>query len=137
MKPRKPLRVRRLLPKAWIYLNERDFCVRYKGPLKHLRGLKALAFHDHPYNSCGQGLPVKYGVEIAVQFDLVTFRDPARMVAFFGQTEALQTGDPRCNSLPEEAYEGPMEGPNEIVLSSCWHVFPRAHFDIVPYRSHP
>jgi len=49
MKPQKPLRVRRLLPKVWIYLNERDFVVRYKGPLGHLRGLKALAFHDHQH----------------------------------------------------------------------------------------
>lgn len=134
-KPRKPWRVRRLLPKANIYLNGRDFYVRYRGPLKHLRGLKALAMHDHPYNSCGKGLPVKYGVEIAVQFDRVTFRDPARMIALFGSADALSPYDPRHNDLPREAYDGPMEGPDEIVLSSCWHVFPRAHFEVIPYRS--
>lgn len=137
MKPKKPKRIRRVLPKAWIYINERDFMVRYKGPLKHLRGLKALALHDHPYNSCGKGLPVKYGVEIAVQFDRVTFRDPARMIALFGSAEALAPNDPRRNLLQKEDYDGPMEGPNEIVLSSCWHVFPRAHFEIVPFRSSP
>ena len=133
MKPRKPLHVRRLLPKARIYINGNQFRVRYKGPLEHLRGLTALAFHDHPYNRSGKGLPVKHGVEIAVQFDLATFRDPARMIVLTGSTKPLQVGDPR---LTEKDCDGDMEeGPNEMCLAYCWHVFPRAHFEVVPYWS--
>ena len=102
-----------------------SLCARYIGPLEHLRGMTALIYDEHPYRDTKGGAPSVGPDEIAAQFDDVAWRIREVHDQHLAAIPVEERGRVRMDDdrvpMGNTAF---MEGPDECVLSACWHVFP-------------
>ncbi len=110
-----------LLQPSQTMLPGLQYVVRYVGPLKHLRGCKAIAYCEGSRIHRFQQVPRRG--EVAVQFHRFAFRDPERMLAVFCTTTPLPIAAVDRFKLNENDFRNS--------LAHNWHIFPREHFRVL------